>query len=119
MALVAAENLGKKAKDENQKVRDILKQAISEANVAKEAAGIARAENSNLKDALLDKEEELQFALKEVERVKANEALANENVKKLKRLLSEVEEAMEEEKQRSLSRQDSLQKEVEACRVEE
>ncbi|KAG2240539.1 hypothetical protein Bca52824_090681 [Brassica carinata] len=118
VALVAAENLGKKAKDENQKVRDILKQAISEANVAKEAAGIARAENSNLKDALLDKEEELQFALKEVERVKANEAVANENVKKLKRLLSEIEVAMEEERHRSLSRQDSLQKEVEV-RVEE
>lgn len=119
VALVAAENLSKKAKDENQKVRDILKQAISEANVAKEAAGIARAENSNLKDALLDKEEELQFALKEVERVKANEAAANENVKKLKRLLSEVEVAMEEEKHRSLSRQDSLQKEVEVIRVED
>lgn len=119
VALVAAENLSKKAKDENQKVRDILKQAISEANVAKEAAGIARAENSNLKDALLDKEEELQFALNEVERVKANEAAANENVKKLKRLLSEVEVAMEEEKHRSLSRQDSLQKEVEVIRVED
>ncbi|KAF8109613.1 hypothetical protein N665_0094s0079 [Sinapis alba] len=118
VALVAAENLSKKAKDENQKVRDILKQAISEANVAKEAAGIARAENSNLKDALLDKEEELQFALKEIERVKVNEAVANENVKKLKRLLSEVEVAMEEEKHRSLSRQDSLQKEVEV-KVEE
>lgn len=112
-ALVAAENLSKKAKEENHKVRDILKQAISEANVAKEAAGIARAENSNLKDALLDKEEELQFALREIERVKVNEAVANDNVKKLKKLLSEVEVAMEEEKQRSLSRQDSMQKDVE------
>ncbi|KFK30566.1 hypothetical protein AALP_AA7G278500 [Arabis alpina] len=112
-ALVAAENLSKKAKEENHKVRDILKQAISEANVAKEAAGLARAENSNLKDALLDKEEELQYALREIERVKVNESVANENVKKLKKLLSDVEVAMEEEKQRSLSRQDSMQKDVE------
>ncbi|XP_010437130.1 PREDICTED: WEB family protein At5g16730, chloroplastic-like [Camelina sativa] len=112
-ALVAAENLSKKAKDENHKVRDILKQAINEANVAKEAAGIARAENSNLKDALLDKEDELEFALKEIERVKVNEALANDNVKKLKKLLSEIEVAMEEEKHRSLSRQESLHKDVE------
>ncbi|CAF2067252.1 unnamed protein product [Brassica napus] len=118
VALVAAENLGKKAKDENQKVRDILKQAISEANVAKEAAGIARAENSNLKDALLDKEEELGDAMLEIERVKVNEAVANDNVKKLKKVLSEFEAAMEEERHRSLSRQDSLQKEVEV-RVEE
>ncbi|CAN7068299.1 unnamed protein product [Brassica oleracea var. botrytis] len=118
VALVAAENLGKKAKDENQKVRDILKQAISEANVAKEAAGIARAENSNLKDALLDKEEELGDAMLEIERVKLNEAVANANVKKLKKVLSEFEVAMEEERHRSLSRQDSLQKEVEV-RVEE
>ncbi|CAH8344257.1 unnamed protein product [Eruca vesicaria subsp. sativa] len=118
VALVAAENLSKKAKDENQKVRDILKQAISEANVAKEAAGIARAENSNLKDALLDKEEELQDAMKEIERVRVNEALANENVRKLKKLLSEVEVAMEEEKHRSLSRQESMHKDVEV-RVED
>ncbi|CDY68288.1 BnaAnng26740D [Brassica napus] len=111
-------NLGKKAKDENQKVRDILKQAISEANVAKEAAGIARAENSNLKDALLDKEEELGDAMREIERVKVSESVANENVKKLKKVLSEFEVAMEEERHRSLSRQDSLQKEVEV-RVED
>ncbi|KAL9820474.1 hypothetical protein AtNW77_Chr4g0320081 [Arabidopsis thaliana] len=111
-ALVAAENLSKKAKEENHKVRDILKQAINEANVAKEAAGIARAENSNLKDALLDKEEELQFALKEIERVKVNEAVANDNVKKLKKMLSEIEVAMEEEKQRSLNRQELMPKEV-------
>ncbi|AEE87154.1 putative protein [Arabidopsis thaliana] len=111
-ALVAAENLSKKAKEENHKVRDILKQAINEANVAKEAAGIARAENSNLKDALLDKEEELQFALKEIERVKVNEAVANDNIKKLKKMLSEIEVAMEEEKQRSLNRQESMPKEV-------
>lgn len=120
-ALVAAENLSKKAKEENHKVRDILKQAINEANVAKEAAGIARAENSNLKDALLDKEDELQFALKEIERVKVNEAVANDNVKKLKKLLSEIEVAMEEEKHRSLSRQESMQKDVEVVekKVEE
>ncbi|KAF8096999.1 hypothetical protein N665_0297s0010 [Sinapis alba] len=66
VALIAAENLRKKAKDENMAVRDILKPVINKANMAKEA--VTGAENSNLTDALLDKEEELQFALKEVER---------------------------------------------------
>ncbi|KAG2327296.1 hypothetical protein Bca52824_010024 [Brassica carinata] len=106
--LVAAENLSKKAKDENMKDIDILKPVISEANVAKEA--VAGAENLNQKDALLDK---LQLALKEVERVKINEAVANDYVKNLKKLLSEVEVAMEEDKHISWSRQESMQKEVE------
>ncbi|KAJ4867561.1 Myosin heavy chain-related protein [Raphanus sativus] len=112
VVLFAAENLSKKAKDESQKVRDILKPVISEANMAKEA--VARAENSKLRDAFLDKEAELQFSLKEVEKVKINEAVASDNVKKLKKLFSEVEVAMGEEKHRCLSKQESTQKEVEA-----
>ncbi|CAF2041576.1 unnamed protein product, partial [Brassica napus] len=111
VALFAAENQSKRAKDENQRVRDILKPVISEANVAKEA--VDRAVNSKLKDSLLDKEEELQFSLKEVERVKINKAVASDNDKKSKKLLSEVEVAMEEEKHISLSKKESTQKEVE------
>lgn len=111
MALDACESLSKKSKDENLKISDILKPARSEANVAEEA--VSRAENSNQADALLDKEEELQFALKEIERVKINEVVANDNLMKLKKLLSEVEVAMEEEKHKSLSRQESMLKEVE------
>ncbi|XP_010555375.1 PREDICTED: putative WEB family protein At1g65010, chloroplastic [Tarenaya hassleriana] len=115
-ALMNAENLSRKAKDENHKLRDILKQAINEANVAKEAAGIARAENSQLKDALMEKDEELQFSLQEVERLKLREAMTNENVKNLTRLLSEAElakELMAEEKDRYkvMSRQNSSGKE--------
>ncbi|CAN6837249.1 unnamed protein product [Brassica oleracea] len=111
VALDACESLSKKSKDENLKISDILKPARSEANVAEEA--VSRAENSNQADALLDKEEELQFALKEIERVKINEVVANDNLMKLKKLLSEVEVAMEEEKHKSLSRQESMLKEVE------
>ncbi|CAG7861875.1 WPP domain-associated protein-like [Brassica rapa] len=111
VALFAAENQSKRAKDENQRVRDILKPVISEANVAKEA--VDRAVNSKLKDSLLDKEEELQFSLKEVERVKINKAAASDNDKKSKKLLSEVEVAMEEEKHISLRKKESTQKEVE------
>ena len=111
VALFAAENLSKRAKDENQTGRDILKPVISKANVAKEA--VARAVNSKLKDSLLDKEDELHFSLKEVERVTINKAVANDNDKKLKNLLFEVEVAMEEEKHISLSKQESTSKEVE------
>lgn len=111
VALVAAENLRKKAKDENQKVRDILKPVLSKASVAKEA--VVRVKNLKLKDVLLDKEEELQFSLKEVERVKINKVVANNNVKLFKKLLSEVEVAMEEEKHISLRKTESTQKEVE------
>ncbi|GAB4847258.1 hypothetical protein Ancab_026299 [Ancistrocladus abbreviatus] len=77
-----------KAKDENQKLRDILKQALNEANVAKEAAGIAKAENSELKDSLAEKDKALVALAQENEFLKINEAAANENIKELKRLVS-------------------------------
>ncbi|MCD9559892.1 hypothetical protein HAX54_018220 [Datura stramonium] len=46
----------KAAREENFKLRDILKQAINEANAAKAAADLARQENSQLKDCLTRKE---------------------------------------------------------------
>lgn len=58
---------------------------LSKANVAKEA--VVGAKNLKLIDVLLDKEEELQFSLKEVERVKIkkiNKVVANNNVKFLR-----------------------------------
>uniref|UniRef100_A0A5B7B4L1 WEB family protein n=1 Tax=Davidia involucrata TaxID=16924 RepID=A0A5B7B4L1_DAVIN len=78
----------RKSREENHKLRDILKQALNEANVAKEAAGIARAENSQLKDCLTEKDEALDFLTRENERLRINEAAARENIKGLKRLLS-------------------------------
>ncbi|KAK9949485.1 hypothetical protein M0R45_005003 [Rubus argutus] len=77
------------SKEENSKLRDILKQALNEANVAKEAAAIARAENSQLKDSLEEREAALNFLTRENENYRVNEIAANENIKELKRLLIE------------------------------
>ncbi|KAH7566874.1 hypothetical protein JRO89_XS08G0247400 [Xanthoceras sorbifolium] len=86
-SLKAAEDAIKTGKQENHKLRDILKQALNEANVAKEAASIATAENSQLKDALHDKEQALEFIIQENQNLKMNEAAALESIKELKRLL--------------------------------
>lgn len=87
-SLKAAEHKARAARDESYKLRDILKQAINEANAAKAAAGLARDENSHLKDCLAEKDEALYFLTQESERLRINEVAANENVKELKRLLS-------------------------------
>ncbi|KAM7274793.1 hypothetical protein ACFE04_016659 [Oxalis oulophora] len=91
-SLVAAESMIKAAKEETKQVRDILKQALNEANVAKEAAGIAQSENSLLKDALAEKDKALNFISHENESLKISEATANENIKELKRLLYDKED---------------------------
>lgn len=80
-SLNQAEKLTKTSKEENLKLRDILKQALNEANVAKEAANLARIENSQLKDTQLEKDEALDRLAQENERL-------NESVKELKHLLS-------------------------------
>ncbi|CAH9094867.1 unnamed protein product [Cuscuta epithymum] len=90
------------AREESYKLRDILKQAINEANVAKSAADIARAENSQLKDLLSEKDESLHFLSRENERLRINEAAANENVKQFKLMLSYVSRELKaEEKEAS------------------
>lgn len=91
-SLKAAENMTRAAREETYKLRDILKQAVNEANAAKAAAGIARDENSLLKDSLVEKEEALHFLTRENERLRISEAAAQENVKQLKRLLSSSSE---------------------------
>ncbi|XP_043694900.1 WEB family protein At4g27595, chloroplastic-like [Telopea speciosissima] len=83
-----AEHKTRVSREETYKLRDILKQALNEANVAKEAAGIAQAENYQLKDSLAEKDISLQFLTRENERLRINEAAALENIKELKRLLS-------------------------------
>ncbi|KAE9608007.1 hypothetical protein Lal_00003455 [Lupinus albus] len=77
-----AENKIKVSKEENQKLRDILKQALNEANVAKEAAEIAKEENARLQDSLT-------LLVQDNEMLKIHEAASFENIKELKRLLSE------------------------------
>ncbi|KAI3872749.1 hypothetical protein MKX03_028930 [Papaver bracteatum] len=84
----SAESIALKTRDENCKLRDILKQAINESTVAKEGAEIARAENTNLKDELLEKDYILQSLAKENEALRIKEAAAHENIKELKRLLN-------------------------------
>ncbi|XP_042501402.1 putative WEB family protein At1g65010, chloroplastic [Macadamia integrifolia] len=83
-----AEHVIRVSREETYKLRDILKQALNEANVAKEAAGIAQAENYQLKDSLAEKDITLQVLTRENERLRINEAAALENIKELKRLLS-------------------------------
>ncbi|KAJ6733596.1 MYOSIN HEAVY CHAIN-RELATED PROTEIN [Salix koriyanagi] len=90
--LKTAENMNGISKQETQKVRDILKQALNEANVAKEAAGIARAENSQLKDVLAEKDIALVFITQENENLRINESAALEHIKELKKFLSEASE---------------------------
>ncbi|XP_074308478.1 uncharacterized protein LOC141643290 [Silene latifolia] len=82
------EEASEKSKEEGKKLRDILKQALNEANVAKEAAGLARSENSYLQDALAEKDKALITLAQETERLRISEAEANESIKELKRVLT-------------------------------
>ncbi|KAK7379489.1 hypothetical protein VNO80_04951 [Phaseolus coccineus] len=81
-ALKEVENKIKVSKEENQKLRDILKQALNEANVAKEGAEIAKAENARLQDSI-------NLLVHENEMLKIHEVASFENIKELKRMLSE------------------------------
>lgn len=82
-----AEGVSNESKEEIRKLRDILKQALNEANVAKEAASLARAENFYLKDALVENDKALVTLAQETERLRINEAEANEIIKELKRVI--------------------------------
>ncbi|XP_076941563.1 uncharacterized protein LOC143611175 [Bidens hawaiensis] len=92
-ALMAAENTTRITREETSKLRDIVKQAVNESNVAKEASNIARAESSKLKDLLSKKEESLCALAQENERLVAKEAAANENLNEFKTLLTAKTEA--------------------------
>ncbi|KAI3958545.1 hypothetical protein MKW92_032566 [Papaver armeniacum] len=99
-----AKSIALKTRDENCKLRDILKQVINESKVAKEGAEIARAENTNLKDELLEKDYILQSLAGESEALRIKKATTHENMKELKRLLnssasSTMETKATEEKQ--------------------
>ncbi|KAJ6791891.1 putative WEB family protein, chloroplastic isoform X1 [Iris pallida] len=70
------------------KLRDILKHAVNEATVVKEALEIARTENSQLKDLLSEKENAYQSIKQEYECLKVSEAAAVDSVKELKGFLA-------------------------------
>ncbi|KAK9713081.1 hypothetical protein RND81_06G001600 [Saponaria officinalis] len=87
-SLREAEEISEKSKEESKNLRDILKQALNEANVAKEAASLARTENSYLKDSLAEKDKALISLAQETERLRISEAEANESIKELKRVIT-------------------------------
>uniref|UniRef100_A0A7N0VID2 Uncharacterized protein n=1 Tax=Kalanchoe fedtschenkoi TaxID=63787 RepID=A0A7N0VID2_KALFE len=93
-SLLEAEKMTRASKDETHKLRDILKQALNEANAAKEAAGIAKRENSQLKDSLAEKDGALEYLTQEYENLKLNETAAQESIKELKKALQRTPPAI-------------------------
>ncbi|GMI86592.1 hypothetical protein HRI_002328500 [Hibiscus trionum] len=89
-ALRDGESKNIKAKEENQKLRDIMKQAITEASVAKEAAGIAREENYQLRDTVAKKDEALSVLSQEKENLRIHESSSAGNIRDLKLLFCEA-----------------------------
>uniref|UniRef100_A0ACD5UAU0 Uncharacterized protein n=1 Tax=Avena sativa TaxID=4498 RepID=A0ACD5UAU0_AVESA len=75
-------------RDENARLRDILKQAVGEANVVKESLELARVENARLNDVVADKDGALQSLRQEYECIKVSEAAAQGSLKELNSLLA-------------------------------
>jgi hypothetical protein len=75
-------------RDENARLRDILKQAVGEANIVKESLELARVENARLNDAVAEKEGALQSLRQEHECIKVSEAAAQSSLKELNSLLA-------------------------------
>lgn len=75
-------------RDENARLRDILKQAVGEANIVKESLELARVENARLNDVVADKESALQSLRQEYECIKVSEAAAQGSLKELNSLLA-------------------------------
>ncbi|KAK8966473.1 hypothetical protein KSP40_PGU007593 [Platanthera guangdongensis] len=76
------------AKEENSKLRDIIKQAVNEAMVVKESLEIARSENYELKEQFSEKESAFEKTRQENQSLKDREAAALDSVRKLKGLLA-------------------------------
>ncbi|XP_062186232.1 putative WEB family protein At1g65010, chloroplastic isoform X2 [Phragmites australis] len=75
-------------RDENARLRDILKQAVAEANVVKESLELARGENARLNDVVAEKDSALQSLRQEYECIKVSEAAAQGSLKELNSLLA-------------------------------
>uniref|UniRef100_A0A0E0EMD5 WEB family protein n=1 Tax=Oryza meridionalis TaxID=40149 RepID=A0A0E0EMD5_9ORYZ len=74
-------------RDENSRLREMLKHAVCEANVAKESLEIARAENSQLKEDISEKENTLQSIIQDYESLKVSEAAAQSSIGELKDMI--------------------------------
>lgn len=75
-------------RDENARLRDILKQAVAEANVVKESLELSRGENARLNDVVAEKDSALQSLRQEYECIKVSEAAAQGSLKELNCLLA-------------------------------
>ncbi|XP_066353820.1 putative WEB family protein At1g65010, chloroplastic [Miscanthus floridulus] len=74
-------------RDENSRLREMLKHAVGEANVARESLEIARVENSRLNEQIFEKESTLQSIKQEYESLKISEAAAQRSIKELKDMI--------------------------------
>ncbi|KAL5219486.1 hypothetical protein ABZP36_020170 [Zizania latifolia] len=74
-------------RDEIAKLRDILKQAVKDTKVVKEALEEAREENALLKEMLGDKDTAVKCSKQELECLRVTEAAARDSVKELQSLL--------------------------------
>ncbi|XP_006659507.1 myosin-13-like [Oryza brachyantha] len=74
-------------RDENSRLREMLKHAVCEANVAKESLEIARAENSQLKEDISEKDNTLKSIMQDYESLKVSEAAAQSSIGELKDMI--------------------------------
>ncbi|KAI5000084.1 hypothetical protein ZWY2020_004673 [Hordeum vulgare] len=74
-------------RDENSRLREMLKHAVNEANVARESLEIARVENSQLHEDMSEKESTLKSIVQEYESLKVSEAAAQSSIKELKDMI--------------------------------
>ncbi|XP_008799393.2 WEB family protein At3g02930, chloroplastic-like [Phoenix dactylifera] len=89
-ALTGAEREAKAAKDDAVQMTTKLREADSKGTAANEAAEEAKAESLQMKESLLDKENELQSITQENDDLRIREAAALEKVKELSALLAEA-----------------------------
>jgi DNA repair exonuclease SbcCD ATPase subunit len=74
-------------RDENARLREMLKHAVSEANVARESLEIVRVENSRLNEHISEKESTLQSMMQGYESLEISEAAAQSSIKELKDMI--------------------------------
>jgi len=74
-------------RDENSRLREMLKHAVNEANVARESLEIARVENSQLHEDMSEKDSTLKNIVQEYESLKVSEAAAQGSIKELKDMI--------------------------------
>ncbi|XP_008663251.1 uncharacterized abhydrolase domain-containing protein DDB_G0269086 [Zea mays] len=75
-------------RDENARLRDVLKQAVAEASAVRDSLELARADNARLNDAVADKESALRSLRQEYDCVRVSEAAAQGSLKELNTLLA-------------------------------